>query len=47
MSVGTVIICSRCATVVTFKDVTPGYFAVCPEHDEDLFTFETVEVIDQ
>ena len=35
--------CKRCDTVVVFIDVTPGYYAVCPRHDEDLYQFETYE----
>lgn len=33
-------VCSRCLTPVTFDDVTLGYFATCPEHDEDLDEWE-------
>jgi hypothetical protein len=36
------IVCARCNTPVVFKDVSPGYYAVCPEHDEDLYQMETV-----
>lgn len=35
--------CNRCDTEVVFVDVSPDYFAVCPEHDEDLYQFETYE----
>jgi len=35
--------CNRCHTTVLFTDVSDGYFAQCPEHDEDLFQFETYE----
>lgn len=35
------IICSRCKSPVSFEDVSEHYFAVCLEHDEDLFEFET------
>jgi hypothetical protein len=35
------IVCNRCETPVVFKDVSPGYFAVCPNHDEDLYQMET------
>lgn len=38
------IVCRRCKTEVQFTEVTEGYYAVCPTHDEDLFTFETEEV---
>jgi len=44
--------CNRCNTEVSFKDVSPDYYAVCPTHDEDLYKVETyeaekpVEVID-
>lgn len=33
-------VCSRCETPVTFNNVSAGYWATCPEHDEDLFQFE-------
>lgn len=33
-------VCNRCNTPVEFQDVTPGYFAWCPHHDEDLYKFE-------
>lgn len=36
-----VIVCARCKTPVTFGQVSAGYFATCPQHDEDLFEFET------
>ncbi len=36
--------CKRCGTVVVFSDVSEGYYAVCPYHDEDLFEFEVEEV---
>lgn len=35
-------VCRRCGTPVSYDDVSPGYFAVCPEHDEDLYLIETV-----
>jgi hypothetical protein len=35
------VVCSRCKNEVSFEDVTKGYYAVCPEHDEDLYEFET------
>lgn len=37
-------VCRRCQTPVVKWGVSKGYYAVCPAHDEDLFTFE-VEVI--
>jgi hypothetical protein len=33
--------CQRCDSLVSFEKVSPGYFCVCPKHDEDLFIFET------
>jgi hypothetical protein len=33
-------VCSRCDTPVEFDEVSPGYWAVCPSHDEDLFMIE-------
>jgi hypothetical protein len=38
------IICKRCNSEVSFKDVSPGYYAVCPEHYEDLYKFETEKI---
>ena len=38
------VVCARCETPVSFTDVSSGYFAVCPQHDEDLFQFETKEM---
>ena len=37
-----VIRCARCLTPVTLDEVSDGYFAVCPSHDEDLYQFETI-----
>jgi hypothetical protein len=34
------ILCNRCNTPVSFDEVSPGYWAVCPEHNEDLFMIE-------
>ena len=34
------IVCNRCGTLVSFDDVSLGYWAVCPKHDEDLFMIE-------
>lgn len=41
-------VCSRCTTPVTFTDVADGYYAVCPHHDEDLYSIEvtTMAVVD-
>jgi hypothetical protein len=33
--------CRRCDTPVVYDQVSPGYACVCPEHDEDLYLFET------
>jgi hypothetical protein len=33
--------CARCETRVIFENVSKGYFGYCPNHDEDLFEFET------
>lgn len=33
--------CNRCDTKVSFDEVSDGYYAVCPTHDEDLYQFET------
>ncbi len=38
-------LCARCDSPVQFTDVSEGYFAVCPNHDEDLFRVETKEVV--
>jgi hypothetical protein len=35
-----VAVCNRCETPVMFEDISPGYWAVCPEHDEDLYSIE-------
>jgi len=32
---------NRCGTPVTYDEISDGYFAVCPECDEDLYSFET------
>lgn len=32
--------CARCDSMLTFHDTTPGYYATCPEHDEDLDKWE-------
>jgi hypothetical protein len=33
-------VCNRCLTPVTFDDVSLGYWATCPEHEEDLNEWE-------
>lgn len=33
----------RCDTLVSFEQVSEGYYAQCPNCDEDLFSFEVVE----
>jgi hypothetical protein len=35
--------CNRCNAKVVFENVSPNYYAVCPEHYEDLYKFETYE----
>jgi hypothetical protein len=37
----TIIKCARCGTKVIFTNVSKGYFCYCPNHNEDLFEFET------
>lgn len=39
------IVCIRCNTPVVFEQVSAGYFAVCPQHYEDLYKFETMSVV--
>lgn len=39
-----VTVCSRCKDAVSFEEVSDGYYAVCLQHDEDLYSFETEEV---
>lgn len=34
------LVCNRCGTLVTKSEVD-GYTYYCPEHDEDLYNFET------
>jgi len=41
----TVTICIRCKEEVSFEDVSVGYYAYCKTHDEDLYAFETLEVL--
>ena len=31
---------ARCGEIISFNDVTKGYYAQCPTCDEDLFSFE-------
>jgi len=33
--------CNRCNTKVSYVDVSPGYAAVCTNHDEDVYLIET------
>lgn len=40
-------LCKRCGTPVSFDEVSDGYYAVCPQHDEDLYEFETTTMKDQ
>lgn len=35
---------NRCREVVSFNDVSEGYYAQCPECYEDLYSFEVEEV---
>ena len=32
--------CARCYSELVYMNVSPGYFGVCPEHDEDLYMTE-------
>jgi hypothetical protein len=32
--------CARCYSEIVYMNVSPGYFGVCPEHDEDLYKTE-------
>lgn len=34
---------TRCGELVSFREVTPGYYAQCPECYEDLYSFEVTE----
>lgn len=36
-------VCARCYTPVSYEDVSDGYYAVCNQHYEDLYKFETME----
>ena len=31
---------ARCREIISFNEVTKGYYAQCPTCDEDLFSFE-------
>lgn len=33
----------RCGEMISYRKVTGGYYAQCPECDEDLFSFEVVK----
>ena len=35
---------AKCGTEISFEEVSKGYFAQCPNCDEDLFSFEVEEV---
>jgi hypothetical protein len=37
-------VCARCKTPVMYIDISPGYYAVCPEHEEDLYSFEVENI---
>lgn len=32
--------CARCDSLVSFDEVSPNYYAYCPQHDEDLDKWE-------
>jgi hypothetical protein len=34
----------RCGAVISFDNVSDGYFAQCPSCDEDLFSFELINM---
>ena len=36
----TTALCNRCDTPVEFDEVSPDYWAYCPQHEEDLYKFE-------
>lgn len=40
-----VAVCCRCETPVSFEDVSQGYYAACPAHNEDLYSFEVKTVL--
>ena len=35
--------CGRCNTLVSRINVSQGYFAYCPTHDEDLYRIEVYQ----
>ena len=35
---------TRCLTEISFEEVLDGYYAQCPECDEDLFSFEVTKI---
>jgi len=35
---------TRCLTEISFEDVLDGYYAQCPDCDEDLFSFEVTKI---
>ena len=35
---------TRCGETISFDEVTAGYYAQCPNCDEDLYSFETEEM---
>lgn len=37
-------VCDRCQTPVTYDNVSDGYYAVCPNHDEDLYKIEVKKI---
>jgi len=39
--------CLRCGTGVSFENVSEGYFAVCPKHDEDLYEIEVENTVNE
>ena len=34
---------NRCGNLISFNDVSEGYYAQCPSCDEDLYSFEVEE----
>lgn len=35
---------TRCLTEISFENVLDGYYAQCPNCDEDLFSFEITKI---
>lgn len=35
---------TRCLTEISYEEVLDGYYAQCPECDEDLFSFEVIQI---